>query len=172
MGTYYPGGKASSTVWKGAVTRTCAGCHSSEKLTRKFGLPADRLATFQDSYHGLAGKGGDFTAANCASCHGWHDVLPSYDTGSSIHPKNLPQTCGKCHPGAQSKLAQGTIHGGSKVRKHFVLGWVETFDLFLIPLVIGGMLLHNITDYLRKALMYQRVTACRARVRHAEDERE
>jgi len=38
-------------------------------------LPADRVPSYADSYHGLALKGGKLTAANCASCHGVHNIL-------------------------------------------------------------------------------------------------
>ncbi|OGR81822.1 MAG: hypothetical protein A2636_04140 [Elusimicrobia bacterium RIFCSPHIGHO2_01_FULL_64_10] len=141
-----------SSVWAGAITKTCARCHDSERIVAKFGLPPDRLKSFQDSYHGLASRAGDLRVANCASCHGWHDILPSYDTQSSIHPKNLSQTCGKCHPGAQTGLLSGRIHGAGGSEKYFLVRWVEIFYWVIIPLVIGGMLLHNFSDYLRKAL--------------------
>lgn len=141
-----------SSVWRGAVTETCAGCHNSKKINTKFGLPADRLKTYRDSYHGLAARGGDIVVANCASCHGWHDVLPSDDTRSSIYPKNLPQTCEKCHPGAQANLIKGKIHGGKQVEKHVVVRWVRKLYIVLIFIVIGAMLFHNAFDYFRKAM--------------------
>ena len=52
---------------------------------------------------------GSVTAANCASCHGAHEILPSSDPRSMINPKNLEKTCGQCHPGIGSQVAQG--HG-------------------------------------------------------------
>jgi hypothetical protein len=83
-----------SMVYRGAVTKTCSGCHESERLVAKFGLPSGRLKSFMDTYHGLASKRGDMRVANCGSCHGWHDVLPHTDTRSAIHPTNLSNTCG------------------------------------------------------------------------------
>lgn len=141
-----------SSVWRGAVTETCAGCHNSEKINTKFGMPTDRLKTYRDSYHGLAARGGDLVVANCASCHGWHDILPSYDTESSIHPKNLPQTCGKCHPGAQASLMKGKIHGGQQVEEHSIVKLVRKLYVLLIFIVIGTMLFHNAFDYFHKAM--------------------
>ena len=47
-----------SSAWKGAITKTCSGCHASEKITLKFGLPPARVQTFLDSFHGLAGRAG------------------------------------------------------------------------------------------------------------------
>ena len=85
------------------IRDTCGSCHGDVRLSRKFGLPGDRLVSFDSSFHGLAGKSGSQTVANCASCHGVHNILPSNDPKSTIHAKNLPQTCGKCHPGAGSR---------------------------------------------------------------------
>lgn len=142
-----------SAVHAGAITKTCSTCHESERIVAKFGMPADRLRTYQDSYHGLASRLGDLRAANCASCHGWHDILPSYDTRSSVSPKNLPMTCGKCHVGAQSKLIQGKIHGGTEAREQFWIEFFKIFYLILIPLVLGFMLVHNFSDYIRKTIL-------------------
>jgi cytochrome b subunit of formate dehydrogenase len=142
---------ASSSVWSGTITKTCSRCHDSEQINLKFGLPTDSLATYLDTYHGLAYKRGDLRVANCASCHGFHDVLPASDPRSSINPANLANTCGRCHPGASRQLSTGYIHG-SPTPKHFLLSWVKLFYLILIPLVIGFMLLHNFLDWFRKSL--------------------
>lgn len=141
-----------SSVFRGAVTKTCSGCHESERLVAKFGLPAGRLKSFMDTYHGLASKRGDMRVANCASCHGWHDVLPHTDTRSAIHPNNLSNTCGRCHEGAQSKLLSGRIHASAKDRPNLWILFFRWFYLIVIPLTIGGMLIHNLLDYARKAL--------------------
>ncbi len=141
----------SSTVWSGAVTETCSACHDSARLNMKFGLPTDRLKTFLDTYHGLASKRGDLHVANCASCHGFHDVLPSSDPRSSINKLNLANTCGRCHPGAGQKLSTGYVHG-PPTGKHFAISWAKIFYLIVIPFTLGFMLLHNLLDWLRKSL--------------------
>lgn len=140
-----------STVWAGAVTKTCSGCHDSERLVMKFGLPTDRLKTFMDSYHGLASQRGDLKVANCASCHGYHDVLPSTDPRSSIHKANLVNTCSRCHPGAGHQLSSGYVHGLPK-GEHWSLTLVTWFYLIVIPLTIGFMLFHNGLDLIRKMI--------------------
>lgn len=99
-----------SSVSAGAVTGTCARCHASERIALKFGLPVDRLESYLESYHGLAYRRNDATVANCASCHGYHDVLPATDPRSSVHARNLPRTCGRCHPGAGAQLTGTSIH--------------------------------------------------------------
>src|SRR3990172_3214654 len=79
---------------------TCPKCHSGIRLTEEYGVAAQRVSSYLDSFHGLAKRGGSHIVANCASCHGVHDILPSSDPRSTINKKNLPITCGKCHPGA------------------------------------------------------------------------
>jgi hypothetical protein len=89
---------------------TCAQCHDSLRLTREFDLAGRRSETFLDSYHGLAGKLGSKGVANCASCHGVHNILPSSDPRSTVNKANLKATCGKCHPGASENFAKGAVH--------------------------------------------------------------
>ena len=49
---------------------TCGRCHGDLRVTEKFDLKADAVQAFEDSFHGLAGRSGNRTVANCASCHG------------------------------------------------------------------------------------------------------
>ncbi len=55
------------------------------KLSEKYGITSDRFETFSDSYHGLAIEGGSVAVANCASCHGSHNIKPSSDSTSTIY---------------------------------------------------------------------------------------
>ena len=132
------------------VRETCAGCHGNARLARKFGIPADRVVSFDASYHGLAAQTGSQTVANCASCHGTHNILASSDAKSTVNPKNLPKTCGRCHPGAGQRFALGPIHlvEGRAEPQQIVL--VRQFYIVIIPLTLGLMLLHNAGDFIRK----------------------
>ncbi len=132
------------------IRDTCGSCHGDVRLTRKFGLPSDRLVSFDSSFHGLAAKAGSQTVANCASCHGVHNILPSSDPKSTINAKNLPATCGKCHPGAGSRFAISQVHVAEGKGEPPVLRWVREFYLLVIPVTIGLMLLHNGGDWVRK----------------------
>lgn len=134
---------AGSTVAKARVSQTCANCHAAERIVRKYGLPADRVVTYQDSYHGLADQNGSSAAANCASCHGFHDVLPSSDPKSKINPANLLATCSRCHEGATPGFVEGRVHAAPDAEKERAAYWVRLIYLLLIPLTVGGMLLHN-----------------------------
>jgi formate dehydrogenase gamma subunit len=132
-------------------TVTCGRCHGDERLAQKFNLPADRVAAYKDSFHGLAQRSGSQTVANCASCHGIHNILPSRDPGSTVHPANLGKTCGACHPGAGQRFAIGRIHfGAGTASEHPVVRAIRILYLWLIPLTLGFMAIHNGLDFVAK----------------------
>ena len=131
------------------IRDTCGSCHGDVRLDRKFGLPTDRLVSFDSSFHGLAAKAGFQTVANCASCHGVHNILPSSDPNSTINPKNLPKTCGQCHPGAGTRFAITQVHV-TEGAEAAPLKFVRQFYLLLIPVTIWLMMLHNGGDWVRK----------------------
>jgi cytochrome b subunit of formate dehydrogenase len=141
---------AASPVNASHIRETCGTCHDDVRLNRKFGLPNDRVMSFDSSFHGLAAKSGSQTVANCASCHGVHNILASSDPKSTVHAKNLPGTCGQCHPGAGSRFAISQIHLTEGKGEPAALRWTREFYLILIPVTIGLMLLHNAGDWLRK----------------------
>ncbi len=140
-----------SPVSAGRVAEaTCAPCHESEVLNEKYGIPAGRLRSYIDSYHGLKSKAGDVHVANCASCHGAHRILPHTDPASSIYADNLRDTCGECHPGISAELAAVPIHATATGIK---TGWSRFFTLlymWVIAITIGTMLLHNFGDWFRQ----------------------
>jgi cytochrome b subunit of formate dehydrogenase len=132
-------------------TVTCGRCHADERLAARFNLPRENVSSFQDSYHGLALKSGRTTAANCASCHGVHNILPSSDARSTVHPANLARTCGVCHPGAGERFAIGPVHAGpGAAGEHWVVRTIRISYLILIPLTVGFMVLHNLLDFAAK----------------------
>ncbi len=130
--------------------QVCGTCHSSVKLSEKYGIKSDRFQTFSDSYHGLAMRGGAVAVANCASCHGSHGILPSSDPASKINPKNVPKTCGACHPGANKRFAVGKVHVAMTSPKQPVLFIIGIVYVLLIAGTIGGMLFHNLLDLFKK----------------------
>jgi formate dehydrogenase gamma subunit len=143
-------GDLESPVATARVSETCSRCHEAQGIRETYGLPAGRLATYRDSFHGLAARGGSPAVANCASCHGYHRILPSKDPRSAIAPRNLPATCGRCHPGAGERFAMGPIHVATATPDQPVLYWVRLAYLWLIALTIGGMALHNGLDFAAK----------------------
>jgi len=140
-----------SQVSFGAVSeKTCASCHGAERLAARYGVSVDKVKGYEQSFHGLSARLGDKTVANCSSCHGVHEIFRSGDPRSTVNPRNLPVTCGKCHPGATANFASGNIHVGPGGTGGVVKYWVERFYIWMIVAVIGGMLLHNGLDYFRK----------------------
>jgi cytochrome b subunit of formate dehydrogenase len=143
---------AASPVNRAHIRDTCGNCHGDVLLTRKFGLPSDRLVSFDSSFHGLAAKAGSQSVANCASCHGVHNILPSSDPNSSVNPKNLAKTCGQCHPGAGTRFAISQVHVVEGRSEPAAIRWVREFYWALIPVTLGLMLIHNGGDWLRKTI--------------------
>ena len=136
---------------KNVSARVCAVCHSSVALTQKYGLASERFGSFEDSYHGLASKEGSILVANCASCHGYHNIKPSSDPTSTINKANLPTTCGKCHQGANENFTKGAVHLVIAPATEPILYWIKMFYIALIVVTIGGMLAHNALDFVHKA---------------------
>ena len=148
-------GKTASSVTAAA----CSKCHASEKINSRFGMPGDRVQTFNASFHGLAAQGGSTVAANCASCHGYHRILPSKDPASTIHPTQLLETCGKCHPGATAHFVEGRIHsaeaGGGGIGE-VVNGWVKRVYIWLIVITVALLGIHNGLAWWRKVAAIRR----------------
>jgi cytochrome b subunit of formate dehydrogenase len=97
--------------------------------------------------------------ANCASCHGIHNILPSTDPGSQTHAANLVSTCGKCHPGATENFAIGTVHLDVPLSQDLsskATRWVQRTYIVLIIVVIGAMVVHNGLIWRKKALLRMR----------------
>lgn len=132
------------------IRETCGRCHGDVRLARKFGLPADRVLSFDASFHGLAAKAGSQSVANCGSCHGVHNILPSKEPHSTIHAANLPATCGRCHAGAGRRFSIGPVHVAEGRTESKAVVWVRRFYLLAIPVLAGLMALHNAGDWIRK----------------------
>ena len=155
-----PHDQNAATVMTALATDTCAKCHEGVALTQEFGVASGRVSSYENSYHGLASQMGSKVVANCASCHGVHNILPSSDPRSMISAGNLQQTCGQCHVGAGANFTNGKIHLTSdltsEVASHDIgiLGTriVRLIYLPLIFLVIGGMVVHNALVWRKKAL--------------------
>ncbi len=151
----------SSVSGQNLSSASCTRCHQGVRLTQEFDVPGDRVSTYLDSYHGLASQGGSLVVANCASCHGVHNILPSSDPRSTINPANLDATCGQCHKGVTQKFTLNKVHvnmvGGRTMDKGtLAVRWIRWFYLPLILLVIGAMFMHNAVLWRAKAIARRR----------------
>lgn len=137
----------SSVAAQNLARTTCARCHEGVRLSQEFGIEGRRATTYLASYHGLASKLGSQVVANCASCHGVHNIFPSSDPRSTISPANLARTCGQCHPGVNEKFTAARVHVNSPLSADIgskSVRWIRRFYLSMIFVVIGGMLAHNL----------------------------
>lgn len=78
----------------------CAKCH--EKAA------GDYSATV----HAKARQGGNTVAANCADCHGTHDILRSAEPASRTSHANVEATCSRCH-GDDATVTKANLPGGN-----------------------------------------------------------
>jgi Cytochrome c3 len=124
----------SSKTYASNVPETCGRCHEDHRLVQQFNLATKRIASFESSFHGVALRFGELTVANCASCHGYHHILPQSNPHSTVHPANIPKTCGQCHANAGTNWARGKVHVAEPITDNY---WVYlTQKLYIIG--IGG----------------------------------
>jgi cytochrome b subunit of formate dehydrogenase len=148
-----PSNPASALNAANVSAQTCGRCHADARLARLYDLPVDRVPSYADSYHGLALRGGSLVAANCASCHGVHDILRSSNPRSTVNAANLRKTCGQCHQGIGEKLAIGPVHvQTASGPAHPVVHWIRWIYWILIPLTLGFMVFHNLLDLIAKSI--------------------
>jgi cytochrome b subunit of formate dehydrogenase len=139
---------------------TCARCHEGVRLSQEFGVEGRRETTYLASYHGLAARGGSQVVANCASCHGVHNILPSSDPRSTINHANLARTCGQCHPGVTEKFTASRVHVDAPLSADVgskAVRWIRRFYLSMIFAVIGGMLAHNFIIWRAKVVARRKI---------------
>ena len=139
-----------SKVYTTNVPKTCSECHTSERIVGKFGLKADRIKTFNESFHGIANELGESSAANCASCHGVHNIYTIDNPKSLIHNDNIEATCGKCHIDLPPDFAHGTIHKSASDESSGGEFFVRKFYYIFITIIILGFILYRILEYKRR----------------------
>jgi len=82
------------------VPFTCGKCHKEgTAVMEQRNIHQDHiLENYSESIHGEGLlKKGLIVAANCASCHTAHNILPHTDPASSIARANIAKTCTRCH---------------------------------------------------------------------------
>lgn len=137
-----------SRVYAKNIPKTCSSCHEKEAISSRYALPKKRFSSYMESFHGIALEYGMTTAANCASCHGFHDILPALDPASSVNKANLPRTCGKCHPNAGVNFAKGDVHVEVAPGKATGVFAVRLFYTVFISILVLLFVLHVGMDLL------------------------
>jgi len=121
----------SSPVYPLNVVKTCTRCHADVAMMRSYNpsLPVDQLEKYRTSVHGTRNAKGDTRTAECANCHGSHDIRTAKDIKSKVYPTNLPGTCSACHsnvaymkpykiPTDQYEKYAKSVHGIALLQKH------------------------------------------------------
>jgi len=142
------------------ATEHCIQCHSNRKLSEKYGLPVNAVASYEDDYHGATLL---FLADNpdapvqpdvltCEDCHGPHAVGWS-------NQKAVSQVCLKCHEKGDPKLAGAWLgHAPVGPKNQLVIWLVRLFYFMLIPTVLIGLTLNILFE-----LRHQRAKGARLR---------
>ena len=113
-GTHRVGGRRepASPIFPTNIPNLCARCHREGKkaAVRYTGTEHQIVERYTESIHGKGLlKSGLTVTATCTDCHTAHGVLPMKDPESSVNPKNVPSTCGRCHHGIEEQFAS-SVH--------------------------------------------------------------
>lgn len=101
-----------SPTFPNHVPDLCGRCHreGEKAATRQHSTQHDVVQNYTMSIHGKGLlKSGLVVTATCADCHTAHRPLPASDPESSVHRKNIPDTCGRCHYGIEETFVR-SIH--------------------------------------------------------------
>ncbi len=128
------------------IPDTCSACHANYTMMKQLNLSTEQVDTFKHSFHGVALKFGEKAVANCSSCHGTHSIKKQSDPESSINPKNLPKTCGKCHEGANENFAKGKMHLDPFKKESGLIYYVAQAFIWLTTLTMLGLFAHILLD--------------------------
>lgn len=84
----------------------CGNCHE------------EIFETVGKSVHGAAQTTGHISAPQCYHCHSKHAILSPQHEESTIHPFNIPSTCGACHSAGSRGREKATTHQPDIVEKY------------------------------------------------------
>ncbi|MCK5520643.1 MAG: cytochrome b/b6 domain-containing protein [Candidatus Marinimicrobia bacterium] len=123
---------------------TCVRCHDDPVLRNKYETLDNQAYSYRDSYHGMAVVRGDENAAMCVDCHNVHSILGREHPESSVNEANIVNTCSQCHDGASFVFANSYSHKAYNESAATITHWVKKIYIWVIFIVIGGMVAHNL----------------------------
>jgi cytochrome b subunit of formate dehydrogenase len=92
-------------------TEVCQKCHADKEMMERNKVFLIATQTYYESYHGkVEHLGYPRLVAGCADCHGFHSILPRDNPKSLISDNRLVETCGKCHPRANTNFVMWIAH--------------------------------------------------------------
>ena len=146
-----------SSVHPTRIAGICAECHADEEKMAPYGLPANVVETYEESYHGIALDHGDLRMPTCVTCHQAHFVLPSGDPTAATHKSNLSETCGACHRIEGNKVAEGKVHVVVDRSENPVLFHVSNAFKWLTIGTMVALVGHIILDLTCRACLIRRI---------------
>ncbi len=125
-------------AFRHALPNRCGNCHA--RLADRYRL----------SLHGELTEFGYEPAAECADCHGAHDILPLDNPKSRMAVVNREKTCRNCHQFASANFAKFDPHASYKDAAgypvlHGLYSWLE----FIIYVLVGMFALHMLFWFTR-----------------------
>jgi cytochrome b subunit of formate dehydrogenase len=151
----------------------CSDCHSAHQIEspegghfkklvsdeRCGGCHQDRLAHYQETYHGKAmalGKPNVAPAvAACYDCHGHHDVVPPTNPASHLSKANIVKTCRQCHPQATASFTKYLPHANPLDKENYpALHWTFVFMTSLLIGTFGFFGVHTLFWFFRSGYLY------------------
>ncbi|MDH3718382.1 MAG: cytochrome c3 family protein, partial [Planctomycetota bacterium] len=119
----------------------CGNCH------------AEMLMGYGISMHGELTQRGYVEAAQCADCHGAHDILAIHQPASRLSPANRAETCRQCHSQAGHNFAEFDPHANPKDEARYpLLHAVYAQTENAIYLLFGLFFLHALFWFARSLI--------------------
>ncbi len=124
--------------WQLKTVATCGNCHRQG------------LRSYRDTFHGQVTALGFVATARCWNCHRSHEILPPSDPASSVAPRNLVSTCGRCHRGVTASFVTYEPHPNPHDRAlNPLLYYAALFMNLLLLSVFAFFGLHTLVWFVR-----------------------
>ncbi len=150
-----------TAAFRNQSPQLCDKCHTDAAMMSKYNISTNVASTYLDDFHGKTVSLVETISPNqptnkavCIDCHGSHDVVNVDDPQLGISMKqNLLPKCQSCHPDASQNFTDAWLnHTTPSPQKYALVYYVNLFYNIMIPLIIGGMLLFVITDFIRRRI--------------------
>ncbi len=138
----------------------CAECHADDDLMGQYGISTAVFETYIADFHGETivlfeelAPDQETNKPVCIDCHGVHAIKSADDPTATTFSANVLQTCQRCHPDATENFPESWLsHYIPDPDTALVVWLVQWFYRILIPLVIGGLGLYVILNWIRRAV--------------------
>ncbi len=126
------------------IMKQCGNCH------------LDVAETYFETFHGKVSKLGSVKTARCHDCHGSHNILPTYDSKSTLSRTNVVETCKACHPNSNRMFVGYLTHATHHDKEKYpFLHYTFWFMTILLVSTFGFFGLHTLL-WLPRALSEKR----------------